>query len=456
MSRSFPRRSPGRFLFTLCAGACLMVAAGCNHNVYQLEMKATPDGLERSLTCWRKSGNNIGPMPEDELKRIAAQYHTAVEPPLDRQHHFRGTFTDKLPEDVGGTGYFVRHENPLGTSYAYQERFRGDVDTTAALARRAAACDELTNLAIGFLEQQLGSEPGYPRLREFLDTQFRGDLKNISLQFWFAALEPKMDAAVRIAHYLAERGYGSPAEMLRLMKGLTGTDEVNEAVPRFLAEQLGLPPAGPYPASFAFLESNEAFQQALEGYFRSTDEYQRRQAEWEKRRAANPDEPPLNPTDQVVEVMGRAFLSGPVLTASDELSVKLATGVKPYATNGAWQEGARQVVWTEQIEGANTPAAFCFALWSEPNRDAQRARFGQVLLEGEDLHTYIGWYQRLNADRQRAWDNFLATLKPGLGLEARIGGFRFADDPQPERADDVLPSAADPARQLLLKRLLPH
>ena len=93
----------------------LFIASGCSHNVYEIEMQHTSAGLERKLTCWRKSGKEIEAMPGDELKRIAAGYNATVEPPLDRQHVFQGTFNEKLPEDVGGAGFYARNESPLGS-----------------------------------------------------------------------------------------------------------------------------------------------------------------------------------------------------------------------------------------------------------------------------------------------------------------------------------------------------
>ena len=434
----------------------LFIASGCSHNVYEIEMQHTSAGLERKLTCWRKSGKEIEAMPGDELKRIAAGYNATVEPPLDRQHVFQGTFNEKLPEDVGGAGFYARNESPLGSRSIYQERFRGDVDAAAALARRAAAADELTNIVIGWCEQELASEPGFPKLREFLDNEFRADLKNVGLQIWFSSFEPQSQVPMSVVQYLVERGYGSPAEILSLAKVLDGSSGMSETVPRFVAGKMGMDRNADLPQSLDFLRSEEAFQQSLERYLRTTEEYQRRQAAWEKLKETTPEADEPSPTDIVFEIFSRAFLGGPKLQPSDELSVRLQTGVKPYATNGAWNAAAHQVVWSQQIGGTDAPPAFCFALWSEPNREAQRERFGRVLLEGEDLARYVDWYVHLSGGRQKAWDNFISTLKPGLGLEARIASFRFDDDPQPQRPDEELTSAADPARELLLKKLLPQ
>lgn len=438
------------------ATCLLLLTAGCSHNVYELEMKVSPTGLDRTLTCWRKSGKDIEAMSEDDLKRIAAIYNTTVEPPFDRRHKFQATFANSLPSDVGGVGYFTHTESPFGTRSIYQERFRGDVDALAALARRAAAADELTNLVIGWFELELGREPGFPQLRQFLDTEFRNDLKNVGLQIWFSTLEPEAKVPMRVVQYLVERGYGSPSEILALSQTVNSSQGMSDLVPRFIAGKLGMDASAPLPPSLEFLRSEDAFQPSLERFLRTTDEYKRRHAAWEKLKEATPDIEEPSPIDVMFEIVGRAFLGGPILKPSDDLSVKLQTEVKPYATNGSWNAAAHQVVWSDQIEAADGPPAFCYALWSQPNRDAQRERFGRVLLEGEDLASYIDWYTRLTAERHQAWDNFISTLKPGLGLEARIANFRFADDPQPERPDQEVPSAAQPARELLLKKLLPQ
>lgn len=450
-------KSVWQFSRAICLVGCLLtLASGCTYNVYELDLSADSDGLNRQLTCWRKSNNKVVAFAEPELQRIAELYGAAVELPLDRYHTFQASFNGELPQDIGGAGYFARTDSPLGDLFVYQERFRGQVDVVATLDRRRAAADALTDLVIGWFENELGSDPGFPQLRTFLDTEFRQDLKNLGLQTWLASFKPE-ETPMRVGQYLVERGYGSPSEILALFSGDQGGERVaGQIVPRFVAKKLGHLEEEPPRESLAFLRSSEAMQSSLGSYLQTTPEYRRRRAEWEQAKLTKPDAPEPNPIDLFTEALGRSLLSGPVLEASDELKITLHTGAKPFWTNGKWYDSEQQVMWDERLSGSDGPAPFCYALWSEPNRDAQRQTFGRVLLTGEDLGKYAAWYARLDAEQRPAWDRFLATLKPGLGLEARIYSFRFASDPPVDDPNQPPPSAADVAKELLLKKLMPQ
>src|SRR5947209_20434698 len=89
-----------------------------------------------------------------------------------------------MPGDVGGGGSYLNLSNRLGNAAVYAERFRGDDDLTARMEKRSKAADQLTDLIIGWSERELGHEQNYRRLRHFLDSDFRRDLKNLSFYVW--------------------------------------------------------------------------------------------------------------------------------------------------------------------------------------------------------------------------------------------------------------------------------
>lgn len=451
------RSAVGRLLPMIALALLLVPLVGCEYNTYELELKPGQTGLERRLTCWRVSATNkITSMPEGELRTIASLYQAEAQAPFNRKHEFSAEFADLMPQDVGGAGYFRCNRTPWGDEYAYHERFRGSLDVVALLDRRQAAADELTDHVIGWFELELRDEPGFDRLREFLDQEFRQDAKNLGLQIWMAGLSSN-DAAMSVTQYLVERGYGSSTEIHSfLVNNSQSSAQFEQLVQRFVARKMGLADGSPVPPALQFLSSGERAQQSMERYLRGTAEYAALRQQWEQERQTNPDLPEPNPGDVLGKVLGRAIFGEPLFRAADKLNVVLKTGEKPIHTNGQWRESERQVDWSGQITGSEAPSVFCFAEWSEPNRPAQRERFGRVLLEGEELAKYALWYNLLSDEHRQEWDRFIGTLKPGLGLAERIGGFRFASDPPDEGSDPPPPSAADIARDLLLKQLLPR
>lgn len=141
--------------------------------------------LERKLTVFeqRMDGEKwVDVAVEDgELARIAAQYGVDVPKSGGPRHSFSQKFAGRLPDDVGGYGTYTRWSTSLGTATAYVERVRGDDDIAGDLDQRRAAVQRLVALLIGGLEKELAGTPEWPKLRGFLDGEFRRDLVNLSV-----------------------------------------------------------------------------------------------------------------------------------------------------------------------------------------------------------------------------------------------------------------------------------
>ena len=190
----------GRPWFYPCwlPGLALMVllVTGCPHNEYTVELKPQGNRIERTLVFYRADGAdtntglpNYQSFDTNELAAIAAWYPAALTDEGER-HLARGMFTDKLPDDVGGAGAYLHLTTSLGETGFYSERFRGNDNLVGLLQRRFEAADRLTDLFVGWSQAELGQEPGYGPLRQFLDENFRHDLKNLAAYLWLVVAGP--------------------------------------------------------------------------------------------------------------------------------------------------------------------------------------------------------------------------------------------------------------------------
>ena len=83
--------------------------AGCEKNVYELELRPESEGLQRKLTVYRKYtgiiGQKIVAMDGEELKRVAAAHSqeiSAQEIRAKKRHTFESLITGAMPNDIGG------------------------------------------------------------------------------------------------------------------------------------------------------------------------------------------------------------------------------------------------------------------------------------------------------------------------------------------------------------------
>jgi hypothetical protein len=428
----------------------LAVAAllGCQHTHYEVELVPEGDSVTRKMTVWRERQEDgrtiIEELPTEELTRIAEAYGKPIPPPSAVKHTFHGRFSGELPADLQGKGWYVTWDSPLGRVAAYSERVRGDIDLAGDVADRQAAADELTDLIVGWADSEWKAIEGFPKLREFLDVELRRDLKNLSLYWWAytttaeEASSGTEQAAVRMTHYLAERGYFQPTETPRLARAI---QEVSQGKPhRFLkmvqqliVRKLGRESEEKIPESLKFLADPEKAQASIERYLESTEQYQALLEQWKKEAALDPDREPPKPRDVLGLAAARAFPLDMLFADNDQLKVRLSLDEPPIATNGDWNKEEHAVVWSREIPNAgdtdHSPPTFFYATWVEPRVAAQEVAFGRVVVQGERLASYCLWYAGLSEDEARQWDTFVATLRPGEDLAEKIGKFRFAKEP---------------------------
>lgn len=439
-------------------------SAGCqDHNRYEIELQPEGGEMVRTLTLWRVPENRgRDRFPPAELERIAVLYPPEL-PSAPGKHVFRGRFGPKMPPDVGGTGDYHFTTTSMGTAAIYVERFRGSDDVEEHIDDRRRASDELAGLLVGWFQSEIGREPNFPRIRKFLEGDFRHDLRNLSHYWAMARASRQQDASlhqeywVRAAMYLVEHGYFRLEEIPAAIH-IEATNDAAQQV-RFVIDLLARkisPEDQPSIArSLGFLTDAAVAEKSLDAYLRSTPQFRRREQLWRRAQAADPAAAPPDPKDVIVELVSRLFFGLDLLSQNDELRVALAAPVQPFATNGTWLSASNQVIWTASIASGNELPVVAYASWSVPDVTFQQAHLGGIALRGEDLANYVAWYTGLEQRQRDAWDNFLTALQPGAGLREAIESFSFSSPggETPAGAPSVQADVANYAKKLLLPNL---
>lgn len=407
---------------------------GCPHNEYTVELKPTDGGVERTLAFYRMDGRTANGTPDyqafptNELAAIARVYPSGAKPQKGPRYVAKGKFAGRLPNDVGGVGTYTNLNTSLGSAGGYLERFRGNDDLVAQTERRFQAADQLADLIIGWTKSELGGERGYKKLRQFLDVDFRRDLKNAGLYWWTGEISALSNTnaleefTARFGQYLLERGYLNPADALKLMA--KGGDEgaMREWVKRLVAQKMGIPATNSLPASFAVFDDSSTLEKSWERYLVRSRHFRDLIKQWEKKKKIDPGLEPPKPANATGDLfVDLLFGSG---GEPDLLTVKLALKHAPHHTNGKWRDG--QVVWEARLNKDSVLPVLCYADWSDPDEQFQKAHFGRVILQGDELMQYCLWHSGLVEPRAQAWETFLAGLQPGAKIPEQLEAFKFA------------------------------
>lgn len=438
-----------------------VVLLGCEHDCYEVEIRPDDGGFERRITCWHEGGKNdeeIIQLSSEKLAAIASIYPKRETPGDAKKQTFSGRFVGKTPNDVGGAGRLTKYESPMGDAWSYIERFRGNDDIEATLAKKRKAADRLIDLLIGWATAELGKEPGFPELKKFLDVNLRQDLKNLGLYIWtlgtanIITLEEEYcneQLWSRIGLYLCERGYFEMRDLPRLLRSDYG--ECSSHFQRLIARQMGVPNDQPIPDKLKFIADQSKLESSLNIFRASTDEYKKQLTEWKKKLKNNPDTKKPKPSAVFDDLFGKAVFELSFVTP-DSLEVKLRTGRKPYSTNGDWNENIAVVMWSNNIAANDAPPIQYFAYWSEPNKEFQKQHFGDIVLNDKSLGEYVFWYCSLKPAEVAEWDRFIGGLNPDADWKSVVKDFRFSFDPKPDLAEPnkSVTSLADKPRSLLL------
>ncbi len=408
-------------------------ASGCSHNHYQVRMTPKDGGFERTITFWQEDGSDTskrGPANDEEQARIQKCYDGTAKVGDQGERTFHGSFEQETPGDIGGAGRLERLETSLGTAWFYVERFRGNDDPAGELAHRQEAIDKAVDLLLGWLEKELGSEPGYPRLRTFVDEQFRHDLKNLAVSLWAAPLNGETigeDGVVeRLWLYLRQRDYVTPHDLAVIGRSMATEDPTLGLRPlaRIVARELDVSPESD---ALAVFRDPKRLEKSMDAYLRDTEFYTQFVSEWQaSHQEAKPEEVP-GPGDAFGEMFSEAF---PLFDGepNDVVDLVLDIPCKPISTNGKWDETTKSVNWKLNLGTPQPLSIVCSALWATPNKEEQKRRFGKVVLDGDGLVEYALWHESLSADEVTQWEPTLAKCQGGENWQAIVKSFRFQQE----------------------------
>ena len=479
------RLSAARWETRFTAIAILVLAvAGCEERIYQIELRPDGDKMERRLLLTRRDLPSHTPTSftaddRPELVRIARAYGAQTPDIPRREVSFSGTFGSTLPRDVGGDGHYIHFESPLGRVRIYVERFRGNDDIYSSLEARRKAVDQIVDLLVGWFESELSGQPDWPRVRTFLNEQFRTDLQNFSLFVWstnvrniFESTDSLAEVAIRAAQYFVERNYFSYDDLPTLRRELQDAMQRGDAtalmarIRRLIVARSGGSETR-LKQSLGFLSDKKTMEASWQRYFLHSAYFKKhmadiglehRQVLGSKTAAAaktppgsksGAAEPRLIVSARFEEEKEGALLGKLLWTAfafsphflSNVSRVQGALQVprEPFWTNGKWNDKERRVEWSPLIaelprpNREKSPFSFewptvCFAAWDEPNEQQQNKQLGRVGLTGHALLDYCTWYTGLSALEKREWDAFLPTVKNGEGPATRLKSFRFSTE----------------------------
>jgi hypothetical protein len=121
-----------------------------------------------------------------------------------------------------------------------------------------------------------------------------------------------------------------------------------------------------------------------------------------------------------------------VLAAGDALRAALQIPTEPLWTNAHVVDGNR-LEWSETFGGmtffGNEMSTVLYAAWVEPDADYQLDRFGKLVLEGEELASYVSWHMQLKPHHAEEWREFIDALSPGADNVQKLQFFHFSDEP---------------------------
>ncbi len=451
--------------FALAAMA--LVVTGCPHNQYIVELKPQANTIERTLVFYCEDGKNTNGTPNyrsfdtNELAAITALYPAHGVTNDGGRYVARGEFTNELPADVGGAGAYTNLTTSLGEAGFYVERFRGNDDLAGMTQQRFKAADQLADLFVGWSRMELGRQPGYGKLRQFLDVDFRHDLKNLSSYWWEGQLASSYETnadeefVVRFGQYLLERGYFTIGEIPALYRDVSGDESqaLLRQIQRLVARKMGVPDTEPVPASLAFLADETTMNKSFDKYLAGTAQYRAKLKQWKEDKKLKPDLKRPEPSEVANDAVGN-LIEFDLFGQPDHLAVRLSLPSSPVHSNGRWNEALKQVVWETDIEGRTNASHLpfsCYASWAQADQEYQKEHLGKVALTGGELTQYCLW--RSSQDKQAGdeWDAFIASLQPGSNLVERIDAFRLPSEPAQAgtNGQQKIPSPSVYPRELL-------
>ncbi len=438
-------RGPG-WLASLVLIGCLLPLIGCvqNEMIYEVTIRPTPSGFERSLVVWRQEtvtrsdehgGSKEVSLRTEEQALLEAVYGTGrIE---GYRHHFRRQFGQQIPNDIGGAGMLTCSQSSLGRSYYYQEGFRGHFISRDERQAYHEAIDQFFDHVTQWLRFEWNhNDTVQPaahteQLVDTIDQTLRNDahrLLNLLLvlrasQSLRSVDEQDVSGELLLSQFLLERGYVDGKQLVRLIGGepqVGGDHALRDALVSFLARKSGIPEQAEVLRQLRqWLEDSARFN----AYLEQTPEYQQ-MLQAASDAGAEPPEVELVAYQPLMEhLLPLLFTHSP-----NSLTIRLQTEHEPFATNGQWDPASGEVVWVKRLPDRNAVGTsllpkIVMAQWSIPNQAFQTRLFGAVEFNDKRLANYHVWLDRLDAPRQTQWNATLDQLAEATEAERRRQAF---------------------------------
>jgi len=445
-----------RSLPTLLLGLVL-IHAGCEKRVYELELTPDKGKLQRQLTGHIETSGQgqpqLKPLGDEELARIASLYKTNPPRAGGPKHKFAGAFVGRLPDDIGGHGAYHEWTSEFGAARLYVERFRGNDDVVETLDKTRETLARVVELLLQWVDDTWGNQPEHGALHRFVDRDLRRDLENIAFYLKAAELhgsasdvEPTErvqrelgDVGARIPQYLVERQYFEFGELpklsrvLRAMNDEGGQAEFMLLLQGIVRRKIGVAADEPLPPALALFADSTRLLKSLNDSLRKSDEYQVKLAAWEQTPVNERSEVPEEPISVLTEILSTGFGIEFFFGRTDELVATLHAATKPISTNGTWDADRKAITWKKHLP-SDKPSGIvpeiAYAVWTDPADAAQLKLLGRVALRGQSLFGYCMWRNSLTQDELQQWSKFLNSTEPADEFMQRLEKFRFAGEPE--------------------------
>lgn len=410
---------------------------GCDDYEYHIEMTPDNDTIARTISC----SKNFAPVLEEKLKGL---YTTRID-----ANTYSGIFSQNLPDDVGGFGRYFHLRNSMGEITIYSERFRGKDDQAAILEDMFRIIDNFIVLVHEWTEMELGRNPNYAKLQEFITLHLGNDMKNMFLYVWLTTTGKQISEdewTIRLLHYFYERNYFTIDDVSWLTTSLPMMDEkelIMAGIKRVIARKMGYSSEEEISEELKFLSDENSLSQSALQLSNSEHNVPRilKMVEVYKEpntilRLADIIEITSDPNEALERVLAlydidfEAILDKVIVLHwnNDKVTVKLNFPQKPSITNGQWDEEKKQVYWSNSISTDDLPV-LCYATFAVPDDIYQKNHLGKTLIQEDDLLEYSFWYNGLSNRQQEEWNECVGRLKGDDTIFDELRKFRFTDMP---------------------------
>ncbi len=470
-----PRRAPRRF--QVCVVAVFALLVGCSNRQVKVVMRPGESGPQRSFETNRADGV--------ERTRIAEAYESG---PTGRAGgrdgvRFEATFAERdLPSELGNRNGWATLPGSFGTAYLYVEQFGGERDDWSAFRARMDAGELWLRLGASFLESRIEDEEARAEWRRFADEELVPDLLSAFLRYnangWVqqgqridTRFRPPSERGLRtddewfqiqvftpLVAFMIERGWIEPEEgQLVLLSGIDGWASAGERswsrknladpiVERFVRRFK--PDAAPGTIG---PENQDLVLLGLAFLWWVNTSGDAAGVMLESPAIPEKDKERLRRGDRMISIPGPFGIPIGGGARPLESEVVLETGTEPFITNGSWNESLGTVTFQTKVYPADqrrrlAPPVF-HASWAEPDAEAQRAIFGEIVLTGQAIAECASWERMLDEETKAAWTEAV-TLAMAEGDPSRlrevldrVEGDGDDDMPAPMSLQAVVPGA---------------